>query len=156
MREAERNRLLFRTIAAFKLLKAALLAAAGVGILKLIHRDIGTVAEHLVSTLHLNPGNRYVVRAVARASNVTPQRLRELGVGTFVYAALFLTEGIGLWSLKTWGEWVTVIITGSMLPVEAYELWHRPTLPKGSLLLLNAAIVAYLVHRIWRKLDRST
>jgi hypothetical protein len=73
MREAERNRLVLRTIAAFKFLKAAVLVAAGVGILKLVHRDVATVAEHLVSTLHLNPGNRYVVRAIARASNVTPQ-----------------------------------------------------------------------------------
>lgn len=153
MQPAERDRLLFRTIAAFKFLKAALLIVAGIGILKLTHHDIGTVAEHLASILHLNPGNRHVVHLIARASNVSPQRLREVGVGTFVYAAFFLTEGIGLWSLKQWGEWVTVIITGSLLPVEAYELWHRPTILRGAVFALNVAIVAYLVERIWS--DRS-
>jgi len=88
------------------------------------------------------------MQALARTTHVTPRRIHELGIGAFVYAALFLAEGIGLWSLKRWGEWVTVLITGSLLPLEIYELWHRLTLPRAAVFVLNAAIVWYLVVRL--------
>jgi uncharacterized membrane protein (DUF2068 family) len=84
-------------------------------------------------------------------TNIPPHRIRELGIGTFIYAALFLTEGIGLWLLKRWAEWFTVIATGSLIPIEAYEIYRHPTPLKLLVLILNAAIVAYLVYRIVRR-----
>ena len=60
-------------------------------------------------------------------------------------------EGIGLWLAKRWGEWVTVIITGSLIPVEIYECFHRGDAIKVLVLLLNIAIVIYLVRRIRRE-----
>jgi uncharacterized membrane protein (DUF2068 family) len=65
-----------------------------------------------------------------------------------VYAALFLTEGIGLWFLKRWAEWFTVIITGSLVPLECYEIFRRPMPIKILLLIINIAIVGYLLYRI--------
>ena len=139
---------LLRTIAAFKFLKAALLTATGIETLRLVKKDVFGYAAYLVGKFHLNPGNRFVAQILARTANVTPRRLRELGIVAFVYAALFLTEGIGLWSLQRWGEWLTVVITGSLLPFEVYELWHRFTLPKTAVLAINLAIVWYLIRRI--------
>lgn len=66
----------------------------------------------------------------------------------FVYAALFLAEGIGLWSLKRWGEWITVIITGSLLPFEIFELYRHASWPKAGVLVLNVIIFAYLASRL--------
>jgi uncharacterized membrane protein (DUF2068 family) len=143
-----RGGLLLRTIAVLKFLKAALLIAAGIGALHLVKRDIAEYAENLVVKYHLNPGNHFVAQALARTSNVTPRRLHEIGAVAFVYAALFLLEGVGLWSLKRWGEWVTVVITGSLLPFEVYELWHRPSWPKTMVLILNALILGYLIRRL--------
>jgi uncharacterized membrane protein (DUF2068 family) len=143
-----RGGLLLRTIAVLKFLKAALLIAAGIGALHLVKRDIAEYAENLVVKYHLNPGNHFVAQALARTSNVTPRRLHEVGAVAFVYAALFLLEGIGLWSLKRWGEWVTVVITGSLLPFEVYELWHHPSWPKTVVLILNALILGYLIRRL--------
>lgn len=139
---------LLRTIAIFKFLKAASLLAAGIGALHLVNKDIGEYAENLVVKYHLNPGNHFVAHALARMSNVTPRRLHEIEAVAFVYAALFLLEGIGLWSLKRWGEWVTVVITGSLLPFEVYELWHRPSWSKTAVLILNALVFGYLVRRL--------
>jgi uncharacterized membrane protein (DUF2068 family) len=141
---------LLRIIAVFKFIKATLLAAAGIGALRLVKYDIFEYATYLVSRYHLNPGNRFVARALARATDVTPRRLHEIGIIAFIYAALFLTEGIGLWSLKRWGEWVTVVITSSLLPFEVYELWHRFTWAKAVVTLINAAVVWYLVMRLKR------
>ncbi len=148
MPRSDSHRLLLRTIAIFKFMKATLLMATGIGALRLENKDIFAYADDLVGKYHLNPGNHFVMQALARTTHITPRRVHELGIGAFVYAALFLAEGIGLWTLKRWGEWVTVLITGSLLPLEIYELWHRLTLPRAAVLVLNAAIVWYLVVRL--------
>ena len=150
MQPSPRSRILLRTIAVFKFVKAVLLVIAGAGVLRLVHRDIGSLAQHLVDKFHIDPGTPYVADALSRISSLTPHRLQQIGLVAFVYAGLFLLEGAGLWSLKRWGEWVTVVITGSLLPIEIYELVHHPTFPKTAVLLMNAAIVAYLIWRIRR------
>ncbi len=141
---------LLRLIAAFKLFKTVALIAIGVGAFKLIHANIGAVLEHWVTMLSLDPGSRLVNAFLAKAAQTPPHRYRELGIGSFIYAGLFLTEGIGLWLLKPWAEWFTVVITSSLVPIEIYEIFHRPTAIKVLLLLVNLAVVAYLVHHIIR------
>jgi uncharacterized membrane protein (DUF2068 family) len=142
------NTKLLRLIAVFKLLKASLLILVGAGVLRLMHANIGGVLEHWVVRLGLDPGNHYIEHALAKAANLSPRRIRELGVVSFVYAALFMTEGIGLWLLKRWAEWFTVILTASLLPLEVYELYRHPTIAKILILMLNFAIVGYLAWRI--------
>jgi uncharacterized membrane protein (DUF2068 family) len=139
---------LIRLVAAFKLLKAAALILGGIGILRLIHTDTATQLDHSVLRLGLDPGSRYVNRAIEWATQTSPYKFRVLGLGSFVYAALFLTEGVGLWFLKRWAEWFTVIITGSLVPLECYEIFLRPTAIKILLLIINIAIVGYLLYRI--------
>jgi uncharacterized membrane protein (DUF2068 family) len=139
---------LIRLIAVFKLLKAALLVVAGVGILKLMHNDVATVLDHWVAMLGLDPGNRYVDHALRSAANIPPNRIKDLGLGSFVYAALFLTEGIGLWLLKRWAEWFTLVITASLIPLEAWEIHRHPTIVKILVLMINIAVVGYLLYRI--------
>ena len=137
-----------RLIALFKLLKALLLVIAGVSALRLIHTDITSLVTEWVLRLGLDPGSRQVGRFLVKAAALTPSRLRELGVGSLVYAALFLTEGLGLWRLKRWAEWLTVLITSSLVPVEAYEIYRHPTVVRVLLVLVNLGVVAYLVYRI--------
>jgi uncharacterized membrane protein (DUF2068 family) len=139
-----------RLIAFFKMLKAATLIATGIGAFKLIHADVGRILEHWVGMINLDPGGRFVNQAVERITDLSPQKIRELGIVSFIYAGLFLTEGIGLWLLKRWAEWFTVIITGSLVPIEIYELIHRPTAIKALVLIVNVAVVVYLVHHIRR------
>ncbi len=143
---------LLRLIALFKFLKAASLIALSVGAFRLLHKDLGEVAEHWVERLGLDPGRHYVMLAVAKASNMTPAEIKKLVIVGLIYAALFLTEGTGLWLLKRWGEWVTVIISGSLVPVEIYEIWRHPSATKVIVVVINVAIVIYL---IWRIRDRS-
>jgi uncharacterized membrane protein (DUF2068 family) len=64
------------------------------------------------------------------------------------YALLQLAEGIGLWSLKRWGEYVAAIGTSVFLPLEVYELTKEITWLKVAALVVNLALVIYLV---WRK-----
>jgi len=140
-----------RIIAFFKFVKAALLIATGIGALRLVNRDIYEYALDLVVRYHLNPGNHFVAHALERTTSITPKRLHELGIIAFLYAALFLAEGIGLWSLKRWGEWITVVITGSLLPFEVYEVFHKFSWSKLVILGFNAVVVVYLAMRLKRE-----
>jgi len=135
-------------IGLFKLTKAVLLIAAGIGALKLLHKDVGDTVMHWVNVLRVDPDNRYIHRLLAKIFAVTPKQLKELSVGTFFYAALLLTEGVGLVLRKHWAEYFTVISTAALLPLEVYELIHRFTAAKVAVLVVNLAIVWYLVIRL--------
>lgn len=137
-----------RTVAVFKLLKTVILVATGIGILKLMHKDVGTTLQHWIAMLHFDPGGRFVSRAIEKATSLPHQKIRDLGIVSFIYAGLFATEGVGLWMLKRWAEWFTIIITSSLVPFEAYEIAQRPTAVRILLLLINIAVVFYLVWRI--------
>lgn len=137
-----------RLIAFFKLLKGILLIAVGVAALKLLHTDIAGVVEDWARLLGFLQNSRFLGRALSAAAALTPDRVRDVIVGSFLYGGLFLTEGIGLWLLKRWAMWFTVIITASFLPIEIYELAHHPSVGKVALLVINLGLVAYLIRRI--------
>jgi uncharacterized membrane protein (DUF2068 family) len=139
---------LIRMIAVFKMVKAAALIVTGVGVLKLMHMDVASELDHWVAWLGLDPGGRFVSHAIEKVTNLSPHRIRELGLVSFVYAGLFLTEGLGLWFLKRWAEWFTVIITSSLVPVEVYEIHRHPSAVKVVVLAINVAVVGYLLYRI--------
>jgi uncharacterized membrane protein (DUF2068 family) len=138
-------------IGIFKLVKALLLVAAGIGAIRLLHRDVAETVMHWVQVVRVDPDNRYVHRALERVFRVTPKQLRELSVGTFIYAGLFATEGIGLLSRKRWAEYFTVITTGGLIPLEIYELARHFTIAKVAVTAVNVLIVWYLAARLRRR-----
>jgi uncharacterized membrane protein (DUF2068 family) len=138
-------------IAVLKLLKAALLIAVGIGAIRFLHRDLAASAMHWVDVLRVDPDNRFVHALLIKIFRVTPKQLRALSFGTFLYASLFLIEGIGLLMRKRWAEWFTIVTTGLLLPIEGYELAAHFTLTRVVVLIINALIVAYLVGRVRNK-----
>lgn len=138
---------ILRLIAIFKLCKAALLIAVGVSVLKLVHNGDDSL-ERWVATLALKPGAHYLDEAVSKLVSIPPNKLKDVGFGSFVYAALFLTEGIGLWLRKPWAEWFTTVMTASLIPLEIYEIIHHPTLSKVVVIVINIAVVVYLILQI--------
>jgi len=71
-----------------------------------------------------------------------------LGYAAFFYAALFAAEGVGLYLRKRWAEYLVVIVTGSLLPFEIYEIYVHATWWKFVIVLGNLLIVGYLIHRL--------
>ena len=139
---------LLRVIAVFKFLKSAMLIALGVGAFRLLHKDVGEILEHITEAMRLDPGNRFVDAVLMKASLLRPEQIKRLGLGSFLYAALFLAEGTGLWLRKPWGEWLTVIITSSLIPVEIYVIYRHPSWVKAVVFVINIAIVGYLISQI--------
>jgi uncharacterized membrane protein (DUF2068 family) len=144
-----------RAIGVFKLAKAVLLLAVGVAALRLVHTDVVELLEKWVPRVGIGPGSRYVGRLLVEAAALTPSRIRDVSVGSFIYTALFLTEGIGLWLVKRWAEWMTIVITSSLVPVEVWEIWRRPNAAKVLVLVVNLALVGYLIWQV-RKEEEPT
>jgi uncharacterized membrane protein (DUF2068 family) len=142
-------------IGVFKLFKALLLIVAGIGAIKLLHKDLASTAMHWVQVLRVDPENRYIHGVLVRIFRVTPKQLRELSVGTFIYAGLFLTEGFGLLLRKHWAEYFTIITTGLFIPLEIYELARHFTVTKLVVTVINVLIVWYLVVRVRSRSKRS-
>ncbi len=138
-------------IGIFKLAKALSLLVLGVGLVRLLHRDVGSAVGHWLEVLRLDPDNRYIHGALVRVFRITPKQLRELSAGTFIYAAIFLTEGIGLLLRKHWAEYLTLVSTGLFIPLEVYEIYHRFTAVRAGLLVVNVAIIWYLAMRVRRR-----
>jgi uncharacterized membrane protein (DUF2068 family) len=63
---------------------------------------------------------------------------------------MLLTEGTGLLLGKRWAEYFTVIATSSFIPLEIYEIARRVDEARIVLLLINIAIVIYLVLELYR------
>jgi uncharacterized membrane protein (DUF2068 family) len=137
-------------IGIFKLLKGVLLLALGIGLLKLLHKDVAATADHWIRELRFDPDNRYIHRALLKVFAVTPKQLKELSAGTFVYSGLFLTEGTGLVLRKRWAEYMTLITTGLLIPFELYELFKHFTIVKLLLAIANVLIVWYLAMQVRR------
>ena len=137
-------------IGGFKLLKAVGLLALGFGELHYLHRDLAREVAHWVDLLRVDPHNHYLLWLMEKVANVDEKRLRALSVGTFFYAALFLCEGIGLSLRKRWAEYLTIVSTGSLMPVEVYEIFVGPSVAKVGVLVVNVAIVAYLARELQR------
>jgi uncharacterized membrane protein (DUF2068 family) len=142
---------LIRLIAIFKFLKAGLLIALGIGLFKLLHKDVGDVLQQWCEAMRLDPGNRFLDSALEKAAHVSPEQLKKVGLGSFLYAGLFLVEGTGLWLRKRWAEWLTVIITSSLVPIELYEIYRHFGWVKVVVLALNVAIVIYLIYHMRRQ-----
>jgi uncharacterized membrane protein (DUF2068 family) len=134
-----------KLIALFRLSKALLLILAGAGVLQL-----------------LNPGTAVRVREWMEAFPFamkhhpermlnSPERIELAAVATFAYAALFTVEGIGLWMQKDWAEYLTIIATTSFIPFEIWEIVKKVTALRVALVILNIAIVIYLIVRLTRE-----
>ena len=147
---AKRGQSVLIAIALFKLVKATLLIAVGVGALKLVHAsDAAATLRHAVSAVRFDPNNQLIHGVIAKVSGLDARRLHELSLGTFVYAAVFLVEGTGLLLRKHWAEYLTTFMTASFIPFEIYELWREPSVMKGIAIVVNVLIVVYLARRLW-------
>lgn len=135
-------------IAALKFVNGIGLLAIALGALHYLHGDIEKDFAHWMELLRADPHNKYLIWLLEKLSSVDERRLRQLSVGTFFYSALFLLEGTGLALAKRWAEYLTIITTASLMPLELYELYVRLTWPRGLVLVVNIVVVGYLVREL--------
>lgn len=153
-----------RAIALFKFAKAITcfaLAAAALGLLGEDARD-SVVASLTRLAIAIARATEFsgvrgwlgdVLEAGVRAvlqwlGDATPSRLEIAAIIALAYGVVLSVEGAGLWLAKMWAEWFSVVVTASLIPFEVWEVMHRFTPVRVSVLVLNVAVVWYLVREI--------
>jgi uncharacterized membrane protein (DUF2068 family) len=137
-------------IGAFKIFKGLALLAVGIGALKLLHKDVAAEVEAWINYLRVDPQNQYIQKLLEKFGTIDDKKLEHLSFLTFFYSGLLLTEGVGLTLRRRWAEYLTIITTASLLPLEIYEIAKRVSAAKIVVLLINIAVVVYLVIEVRR------
>ena len=144
-----------RLIAAFKLVKAVLCIAVALGALQMLRPELAVRAQQTMEAVAMHIDRRWAGHLIDWMSRQPLNRFQVIAIVAFLYAALFLTEGAGLWKEKRWAEYLTVIATISFVPFEIYEIIHRQSAPRIAALVLNLVVVAYLIYRLRHSDARS-
>jgi uncharacterized membrane protein (DUF2068 family) len=142
-------------IAAERLLRGVLLLAAGAYILTHVGSDFGRIAERLMRGVELDPRRPLLHRIVAKLHELRAGTVVVTGVGAIGYGILEIVEGTGLWLEQLWAEYLTVIATSLLIPFEVYEVVRAPSLVKAGGIVVNLAIVGYLVWNLRRRVRDS-
>jgi uncharacterized membrane protein (DUF2068 family) len=144
-----------RLIALYKLAKMILFIAIGIGLIRIMHHNVAEILRvYVIEPMHFDPENRILQPILEKASLLTRREIESAGIVAFFYAALFGTEGFGLYFRKHWAEYLVLISTGSLLPIEFYEIFLQLAWWKVGVVVGNLAILFYLAHRLW--LDSHT
>ena len=138
-------------IGLFKLAKSVFFFFVGIGALHLLHKDLGDEAMRLATALRFDPEGHVVNLLMEKVDLIDAQHLRQIGLATFAYSGLALTEGIGLMNGKAWAEYLTLGLTVIFLPWEIYELIRHPGWLRVALLVANLLVLAYLLWILRRK-----
>ena len=142
---------MLRAIALYKLVKVIFFIATAYELVQLHHASTLAHVFKWIATLPSGLEREYVQKAVVWFSGLSDARVETLRAASLLYAVLFSVEGVGLWMRRHWAEWLTVISTGSLIPLEFWELSQRPGLGKLSVTVVNVEIVAYLALRLRRE-----
>jgi uncharacterized membrane protein (DUF2068 family) len=151
---ALRSAFILRLLAVERWVRGAIIIALGVAVLRfkstevslkeLFDRDLSSL-QPFFDQIHFNVSDSGTIKAIQHALDARQSTLTLIAVGLFGYGALQVAEGIGLWSLKRWGEYVAVVGTTLFVPLEVYELTEKVTWIRLVTLLVNLAAVIYLL-----------
>jgi len=132
-------------VALFEGAKGALVLLVGFELLTFIHKDIHEAALRLVKHLHFNPASHYPRIFLDLTEHINDTRLWSMAIAAAMYSVVRMIEAVGLWLRKAWAEWFAVLTGGMYIPVEIYEVAHRITWPRVTVLIINLGIVSYLL-----------
>ena len=107
--------------------------------------EIITSAYPLAQQVGWDIRNSHLIAMIQELLGANPGIYALLGVGFVGYAILQLVEAFGLWGGWRWAEYLAVIATSVFIPLEVYEILNKPSPLKIGLLVVNLAIIAYLI-----------
>jgi uncharacterized membrane protein (DUF2068 family) len=134
-----------KVIVAYKFVKAVAMLALGLVLVLAPDRALGVA--HRMATEISESGALGWRMAHALEPYLTSRAEHRAAIVAWLDGLSTLVEGLLLLSGKAWGEWIVIAGLGALLPIEAIGLVRRPRIGRAAVLLLNAAVVAYLVRR---------
>jgi len=147
-----RDKVVLRLIAINRAVHFVVLGAIAVFVFAFAsHRDalrdraFRVIADLQTGASSGKPSGHGLVHEVERAFSLQSSTLRLVGAVLAAYAIVEGIEAVGLWYQRRWAEYLTFLVTTSLLPLEVYELSHRLSLVKIGTFVVNLAVVAYLL-----------
>jgi uncharacterized membrane protein (DUF2068 family) len=110
----------------------------------LVDQDLKSL-KPFFDQIHFNVSDSATVNAIEKVLHAKQSTLNLIAFGILFYGLLQIAEGVGLWVLKRWGEYVAVVGTTIFIPLEVYELTDKISWLKIVALVVNVAAVVYLV-----------
>lgn len=154
-----RDRFVLRLIAVDRILHFLLLGALAVAILLFAQHKTALQGDYtrIINRLQGGVGGPLSDSRVGwladfdRLFAISSGRLYVYGIAVAVYAAINGIEAFGLWRARRWAEYLTLVEVVVLVPVEIHELTVRVSPLKIVTLVLNLAVVAYLLfaHRLF-------
>lgn len=120
------------------------LKSTQVSLKELFERDLGALRPFF-NQIHFNVSDSSTIHSIQKVLNAKPSTLNLIAVAILFYGALQIAEGVGLWSLKRWGEYVAVVGTTLFIPLEVYEIVEKVSWLKIAVLIVNLIAVLYLL-----------
>jgi uncharacterized membrane protein (DUF2068 family) len=150
---ALRDKVVLRLIAVDRAIHFLLLAALAVVIFFLaahaarLREPVFKALADLQSGLGGPPRDSHhgVIYQLHHLFSINSGTLTKIGFVVTAYALLEGSEAVGLWYQKRWAEYLTFIATTALLPLEVYELTHSLSPLKIITLIINIAVVVYLL-----------
>jgi uncharacterized membrane protein (DUF2068 family) len=128
------------------------LAVFGLGLyLVTLNQDrLAAEVESIQLQFGLTEGSGGLIRHAAtyvlnQVAHLSARGVVLIAVGSLVYGSLELLEAAGLLLRRRWAEYLVVVATGLGIPLEIREVIAHATLLRGALLVVNVAVVVYLV-----------
>jgi uncharacterized membrane protein (DUF2068 family) len=148
-----RDKIILRLIAVNRALHFLALGLLGVAILLFSanRADLRDVVLRVVADVtgesRSGSGSEHgIAHRIDELFTLNSTRLHLFAAIALVYSAIEGIEAVGLWYQKRWAEYLTLIVTASLLPVEVYELSHKLTPFKVLAFIINIAVVLYLLY----------
>jgi len=131
-------------IIAIKLLKGSLFVTLAILAYALSDNDLPSEYSRWLHYLHLNPERRFWADLATQVGRLTEARVLWVAVGTLIYSLFSLVEGVGLIFRVSWAGWLAIGESAFFVPIEIFEMVHRPSRVVLVVLALNIFIVWYL------------
>ena len=131
-------------IVGFKLLKGAVALLLALKIHRLREEDLPEQFQNLLLFLHLDPEKKFFSDLADRVADITPANLHWLVAGSLLYSVFMFLQAVGLVFRVSWIVWLVIGESCFFIPVELFELVHRPSWVKFFILAVNVLIVWYL------------
>jgi uncharacterized membrane protein (DUF2068 family) len=138
-----------RAVASLELFKGLVVLLAAVGVLLLVRReDPWDIADSLLRLVHISPDHHFAQVFLDWADSLTEAKIWTIAAVAVSYSFLRFVEAYGLWYAKAWAEWIALISGTVYLPFEIYKVAYRPSLFHIAVLLINVAVVLYMVYEL--------
>jgi uncharacterized membrane protein (DUF2068 family) len=109
-------------------------------------RDAAQKLDGVASNTGPHASHDVLSTELHRIADLRQTTITTLAITAAVYCIIEGVEAVGLWRERRWAEYLTAVATAGFLPFEVHELLVRLSVFRVGALVVNIAILVYLVY----------